>query len=205
MLLGTQSVNAQGHLEIGGCDTVELAKEFGTPLYVIDEATIRANCRNYKAAFDKRYPQNRIYYASKAFLTLATARIVMQEGLNMDVASMGELYVALQAGCPPERLAMHGNNIDHRDEASVSSAYSTRMKLSNLARCVGSVSSNAIPRRCVITPRRASSLQILCFQRVASVTDVNLEIRFAMSIEAPLRNSASAATHGKRIGSGFGS
>ncbi len=115
MLLGTQSVNAQGHLEIGGCDTVELAKEFGTPLYVIDEATIRANCRNYKAAFDKRYPQNRIYYASKAFLTLATARIVMQEGLNMDVASMGELYVALQAGCPPERLAMHGNNKSLRE------------------------------------------------------------------------------------------
>lgn len=115
MLLGTQSINAQGHLEIGGCDTIALAQEFGTPLYVIDEATIRANCRNYKAAFEKRYPKNRIYYASKAFLTLATARIIADEGLNMDVASMGELYVALQAGFPPSRLAMHGNNKSLRE------------------------------------------------------------------------------------------
>lgn len=110
MLLGTQSINAQGHLEIGGCDTVQLAAEFGTPLYVVDEATIRANCRNYQSAFDKRYPQNRLYYASKAFLTLAMARIIEQEGWCMDVASLGELYVALQAGFPPERLGLHGNN-----------------------------------------------------------------------------------------------
>lgn len=115
MLLGTQSVNALGRLEIGGCDAVALAEEFGTPLYVIDEATIRANCRNYKAAFEKRYPKNRIYYASKAFLTLAVARIIAEEGLNMDVASMGELYVALQAGFPTERLAMHGNNKSLRE------------------------------------------------------------------------------------------
>ena len=110
MLLGTQNVNGQGHLEIGGCDATRLAAEFGTPLYVMDEAAIRANCRAYRAAFESRYPKNKIYYASKAFLTLAMARIVMEEGLNMDVASMGELFVALEAGFPPERLALHGNN-----------------------------------------------------------------------------------------------
>ncbi len=110
MLLGTQRINAEGHLEIGGCDAVRLAAEFGTPLYVMDEAAIRANCRAYRAAFESRYPKNKIYYASKAFLTLAMARIVAEEGLNMDVASMGELYVALQAEFPPERLALHGNN-----------------------------------------------------------------------------------------------
>ena len=110
MLLGTQSVNVEGHLEIGGCDTTRLAAEFGTPLYVMDEAAIRANCRAYRAAFESRYPKNKIYYASKAFLTLAMARIVAEEGLNMDVASMGELHVALEAGFPPERLALHGNN-----------------------------------------------------------------------------------------------
>lgn len=110
MLLGTQRINAQGHLEVGGCDSVELARTFGTPLYVIDEAAIRANCRAYKAAFDARYPRTDIYYASKALLTTALARVFAQEGLCMDVASQGELYVALQGGFPAERLALHGNN-----------------------------------------------------------------------------------------------
>jgi diaminopimelate decarboxylase len=110
MLLGTQRINAQGHLEIGGCDAVQLAKEFGTPLYVIDEAALRANCRAYRAAFESRYPKNEIYFASKALLTLAIAAIVDQEGLGMDVASLGELYTALQAGFPAERISLHGNN-----------------------------------------------------------------------------------------------
>src|SRR5262245_29703371 len=110
MLLGTQRINAAGRLEIGGCDTVELAKEFGTPLYVMDEAAIRANCRAYRAAFEARYPKTRLYYASKAFLTCAMAGLIAQEGLHMDVASLGELHVALHAGFPPERLALHGNN-----------------------------------------------------------------------------------------------
>src|SRR5579871_1093774 len=110
MLLGTQRINAQGHLEVGGCDTVALAREFGTPLYVIDEAAIRANCRAYKAAFDACYPRNDIYYASKAFLTTAMAALIAQEGLCMDVASQGELFVALEGGFPAERLALHGNN-----------------------------------------------------------------------------------------------
>lgn len=110
MLLGTQRIGAEAHLEIGGCDTVRLAREFGTPLYVMDEAAIRANCRQYKAAFDARYPNNEIYYASKAFLTSAMASIIAEEGLSMDVASLGELYVALKAGFPAKRLALHGNN-----------------------------------------------------------------------------------------------
>jgi diaminopimelate decarboxylase len=110
MLLGTQRIDAQGHLEIGGCDATRLAAEFGTPLYVMDEAAIRANCRNYKAAFDRLYPDNEICYASKAFLTLAMARLIAQEGLSIDVAALGELYTALEAGFPVKRLALHGNN-----------------------------------------------------------------------------------------------
>lgn len=110
MLLGTQRIDAAGNLEIGGCDTTRLAAEFGTPLYIVDEAALRANCRNYAAAFRKRYPKTEVYFAGKAFLTLAIARIVEQEGLNLDVASAGELYVALKAGFPPKRLALHGNN-----------------------------------------------------------------------------------------------
>jgi len=115
MLLGTQRVNERGHLEIGGCDTVSLAAEFGTPLYVVDEATVRRNCRQYRAAFEKRYPRNVICYASKAFLTFAMARIVEEEGLGLDVAALGELYTALRAGFPPQRINLHGNN-KSRDE-----------------------------------------------------------------------------------------
>jgi diaminopimelate decarboxylase len=115
MLLGTQRINAEGHLEIGGCDTTRLAAEFGTPLYVMDEAAIRANCRNYRAAFNRLYPDTEICYAGKAFLTLAMARLIAQEGLSMDVAALGELYTALEAGFPPERLALHGNNKSHEE------------------------------------------------------------------------------------------
>ena len=110
MLLGTQCINTLGHLEIGGCDTTKLAEKYGTPLYVVDEAAIRANCRAYRAAFESRYPKNEIYYASKAFLTLAMARIIYEEGLHIDVASLGELFVALQADFPPEHIGVHGNN-----------------------------------------------------------------------------------------------
>ncbi len=110
MFLGTQKVNAVGHLEIGGVDTTHLAAEFGTPLYIMDEAAIRANCRAYRAAFEARYPRNEICYASKAFLTLAICGLMAQEGLSIDVASLGELYVALESGFPPERIALHGNN-----------------------------------------------------------------------------------------------
>ena len=110
MLLGTQRVNDRGHLEIGGCDTVELTEEFGTPLYVMDEATLRENCRRYKAAFAARYPgENEISYAGKAFLVQAMARLVDEEGLSLDVASQGELYTALTAGFPAQRILFHGN------------------------------------------------------------------------------------------------
>src|SRR5436190_5143694 len=111
MLLGTQTINASGHLEMGGCDTVELAREFGTPLYIVDEATIRQNCREYLRAFSERYPAGvDVYYAGKAFLCLAMCRIIAEEGLKLDVASAGELYTALKAGFPPDRIALHGNN-----------------------------------------------------------------------------------------------
>jgi diaminopimelate decarboxylase len=110
MLLGTQRVNELGHLEIGGCDAVRLAQEFGTPLYVMDEDTVRTNSRRYKEAFEKRYPKNVICYAGKAFLTTAFCKIIEEEQLNLDVASLGELYCALQAGFPRERINLHGNN-----------------------------------------------------------------------------------------------
>lgn len=110
MLLGTQQINQRGHLEIGGCDTLDLAAEFGTPLYVFDEAAIRARCRAYVEAFRSRYPNVQIEYAAKAFLCLAMAQLVHEEGLHLDVASAGELYTALKAGVPGDKLVFHGNN-----------------------------------------------------------------------------------------------
>lgn len=102
-------INARGHLEIGGCDAVELAQEFGTPLYVMDEMHIRDVCRQYREAFiEKRGGE--VLYASKAFMTLAVCRIVEEEGLGLDVVSGGELYTAMKAGFPPQRIFMHGNN-----------------------------------------------------------------------------------------------
>lgn len=108
-MFGTQRVNARGHLEIGGCDTVDLAREFGTPLYVLDEALVRETCRKYQAAFTARLPQAEIAYAGKALLTAAVCRLMDQEGMGLDVASAGELYTALQAGFPPQRIKLHGN------------------------------------------------------------------------------------------------
>ena len=110
MLLGTQRINSQGHLEIGGMDPVRLAKEFGTPLYVVDEAAFRQKARDYAAAFRARYPKVEVSFAGKAFLCAAMCRIVEQEGLTLDVASAGELYTALRAGFPVERITVHGNN-----------------------------------------------------------------------------------------------
>jgi diaminopimelate decarboxylase len=110
MLLGTQRVNERGHLEIGGCDAVELAARFGTPLYVMDEDELRAKCRAYRRAFESRYPDSVILYASKAFTNTAMCRLIDQEGLGIDVASRGELFTAQQAGFPADRIYVHGSN-----------------------------------------------------------------------------------------------
>ncbi len=107
-LLGTQGISAKGHLEVGGCDTVQLAERFGTPLYVLDEAALRTRCRDYRRAFESLKPDVQILYAGKAALNLAICQIIAAEGLGLDVASGGELYTALRAGVPPERIHLHG-------------------------------------------------------------------------------------------------
>lgn len=99
-----------GRLFIGGCDAVELARRFGTPLYVIDEAFLRAQARAYREGFASSYPEFKVVYAGKALLTAAICRIVEQEGLYLDVVSGGELYTALHAGFPADRIVFHGNN-----------------------------------------------------------------------------------------------
>ncbi|MCY4164349.1 MAG: diaminopimelate decarboxylase [bacterium] len=105
LLSDNASVDTNGRLHIAGCDVLSLTKDFGTPLFVYDEEHIRARCREAKQAIS-----GSVAYASKAFLCLAMARLVHEEGLDIDVSTGGELYVALAAGVPAERLVMHGNN-----------------------------------------------------------------------------------------------
>lgn len=105
------NVNDRGHLTIGGCDTVELAKEYGTPLYVLDENTIRNTCRSYVNSFKKFYNGNGMpLYASKALSCKELCRIANEENIGLDVVSGGEIYTALQAGFPMEKVHFHGNN-----------------------------------------------------------------------------------------------
>ncbi len=106
----TAEVNEQGHLTIGGCDTVELAAEFGTPLYLFDEFSLRRKCREFKAEFGQRYAGTKVTYASKAFINRALALILKEEGLGLEVVSGGELSIAHSAGFPLDQVYFHGNN-----------------------------------------------------------------------------------------------
>ncbi len=99
------------HLYIGGADTVELAREYGTPLYVFDEQVIRNACRDYKNSIERYYDGNgTVLYASKAFSCKEMYRIANEEGIGVDTVSGGEIYTALAAGFPPENIFFHGNN-----------------------------------------------------------------------------------------------
>jgi diaminopimelate decarboxylase len=106
----TAQVTDGGHLSVGGCDLVDLAREWGTPLYVFDEETLRGQCRAFLKAFRSRYPNTAVAYAAKAYLGRAMAGIVAQEGLDLDVVSGGELAIARSVGFPPDRIHFHGNN-----------------------------------------------------------------------------------------------
>ncbi len=110
------SVNDIGHLTIGGADVVSLAEKYGTPLYIMDEDKIRRTCKLYVDALSQCYGENfMVHYASKAFSTKAIYKIIEEEGLGADVVSGGELFTALSAGFPPEKISFHGNN-KTRDE-----------------------------------------------------------------------------------------
>ena len=106
----TAKTNKQGHLEVGGCDVTALAAEFGTPLYVMDEKTIRERCRQYKTSFKKFYPNTEVVYACKALCTTGVLEIINDEGLGVDVVSGGELLTAVKAGCNKKKIYFHGNN-----------------------------------------------------------------------------------------------
>ena len=111
-------VNEKGHLTIGGVDTVDIAKEFGTPTYVLDENVIRENCRTYKQAAEKYFGADALpLYASKALCFTGIYKIAAEEGMGIDCVSGGELYTAVRAGFPADRIYFHGNNKTDKDIA----------------------------------------------------------------------------------------
>ncbi len=107
----TAKVNNRDCLEIGGCDVTTLVEQFGSPLYILDELTLRTACRQYRDAFARYYKgESLVLYASKAWNCLAVCAIAASEGLGIDVVSGGELYTALEAGVSGDKLYLHGNN-----------------------------------------------------------------------------------------------
>ena len=108
------TIEEKEHLYIGGCDTVELAKKYGTPLYVIDEATLRGICKNYKKAF-KNYSNIKMMYASKALCTSAITKILASEGFGFDTVSAGEIYTVFKAGADMSKVLFNGNNKTRRE------------------------------------------------------------------------------------------
>ena len=106
----TASISDDGHLAIGGCDVRDLVAEYGSPLYIYDEETLRGMCRDFVGSFKAEYPNTRIEYSSKAFANPAVSRIVEEEGLDMDVVTGGELAFAMATNFPAERMNFHGNN-----------------------------------------------------------------------------------------------
>lgn len=105
------NVNEKGHLTIGGCDAVQLAEQYGTPLYVLDENTVRNTCKSYVQSFVNHYDGKGLaLYASKALSCKALCKIAQEENMGLDVVSGGEIYTAMQAGFPPEKIHFHGNN-----------------------------------------------------------------------------------------------
>ena len=109
--------NAAGHLEIDGCDVVDLVAEYGSPVMIYEEKTLRDQCRRYVDAFRSRTDDFEVIYASKAFNTIAMFQLVAEEGLSLDVAGGGEHHTAVAAGFPPERIFYHGNNKTPRELA----------------------------------------------------------------------------------------
>jgi diaminopimelate decarboxylase len=107
---GSTGVNKSGNLEIGGVDAIELAQEYGTPLYVYDVALMRERAQGFKRTFEEQNMKAQVAYASKAFSTVAMIQLAEEEGLSLDVVSGGELYTAIVAGFPVERIHFHGNN-----------------------------------------------------------------------------------------------
>ena len=108
-------VNDRDCLEVGGCDVTELVQQFGSPLYILDEQSVRAACRQYRDGWQKYYPgESLVIYASKAWSCLAICAIAGSEDLGIDAVSGGEILTAIKAGVSAEQIYFHGNNKDRK-------------------------------------------------------------------------------------------
>jgi diaminopimelate decarboxylase len=127
----SSALDGEGQLQVGGCTLSELARTYGTPLYVLDEATLRASCRAYREALQRHYPGPSLaLYASKANSSLAITALVAEEGLGLDAVSAGELLTALGGGMPAERIVLHGNN-KSAEELALAAAHGVTVVLDN--------------------------------------------------------------------------
>jgi len=127
----TACLDGEGRLQVGGCQLSQLARTYGTPLYVLDEATLRASCRAYREALRRHYPGASLaLYASKANSSLAITALVASEGLGLDAVSSGELLTALQGGMPAERIVLHGNN-KSAEELALAAGHGVTVVLDN--------------------------------------------------------------------------
>lgn len=109
-LFGTMAIDNTGVLSIGGCNVTDLVKEHGTPSYIVDEKLARERCKLFKYNFSHDDIETEVIYASKAFINIAMCMLIKEEGLSLDVVSGGELYTAIKADFPSEKIYMHGNN-----------------------------------------------------------------------------------------------
>ncbi|KON91497.1 diaminopimelate decarboxylase [Rossellomorea marisflavi] len=116
-LHGSQEINEQGQLTIGGVNTVKLAEQYGTPLYIYDTSLIRERARGFKDTFEELGVKAEVAYASKAFSSIAIFQLMKEEGLSLDVVSGGELHTAIKAGFPVEKIHFHGNNKSYEELA----------------------------------------------------------------------------------------
>ena len=148
----TATITTNDTLEVGGCDLPQLVKQFGSPLYIVDETTLRVAAQQYRRALATHYPgTSQVLYASKAWSCLAICAIAASEGLGVDVVSGGELYTALQAGVDPTQIYVHGNN---KSPAELSFAIATGcvivgdnwLELEQLAQLATEMDPNIPPR-----------------------------------------------------------
>ncbi|MGL6342735.1 MAG: diaminopimelate decarboxylase, partial [Waterburya sp.] len=154
----TAKVNTQDHLEIGGCDLSQLVAQYGSPLYILDEFTLRTACRQYRDSFATYYSgESQVIYASKAWSCLAVCSIIASEGLGFDVVSGGELYTTLKAGVSKDQIYFHGNN---KSVAELEFALTTGctiiidnwLELKTLAEIASVQSTQAVPVMVRLTP-----------------------------------------------------
>jgi diaminopimelate decarboxylase len=125
------ALDGEGRLQVGGCTLSDLARTYGTPLYVLDEATLRASCRAYRDALQRHYQGPSLaLYASKANSSLAITALVAEEGLGLDAVSAGELLTALRGGMPAERIVLHGNN-KSAEELALAASHGVTVVLDN--------------------------------------------------------------------------